>query len=115
MPALITALLSIFGSFGSLALLLGTIFNVMVGAMVAFASYGVFSNLGKVGDIINSLNGPLVGSFDANWYRVANHYLPLTEALEFMAISLITFGVVLAIRLAWRIKSTREAKNPLIG
>lgn len=115
MLKLISILLSLLGSFGSLALLLGTAFNVLVGALVAFSSFGIFTNLGKITDIVNSLNGSTVGAFDSSWYRVANYYLPLTEAIEFIALSLTTFGVVLAIRLAWRIKSTREAKNPVTG
>lgn len=115
MPALITALLAIFGRFTSLALLLGTIFNILVGALVAFSSFGIFTNLGKISDIVQTLNGSTEGAFSSSWYRVANYYLPLTEAIEFLAISLTTFGVVLAIRLAWRIKSSREASNPIVG
>ncbi len=115
MPALITALLAIFGRFTSLALLLGTIFNVLIGALVAFSSFGVFSNLGKISDITTALGGSIEGAFVSSWYRVANYYLPLTEAIEFLALSLTTFGIVLAIRLAWRIKSSREANNPITG
>ena len=113
MPALITALIAIFGRFSTLAAFLGTLFNLLLGAFIAFSSFGVFENIKKINDLAKTLQGAVSGSFASEWYRVADYYVPLTEAIQFFAVSLTTFGVVLSIRLLWRIKSKTAAKNPL--
>lgn len=115
MPALIASLVAIFARFSTLAAFLGTLFNLIIGGLIAFSSFGIFENLKRVNDLAKTLNGAVSGTFASDWYRVSNYYLPLTESIELFGVSLITFGSVLSIRLFWRIKSKTAAKNPLIG